>query len=222
MRTLVSASLLLLLSASTVQAAAVQLETRAFHSHLRLDHKDSVMTVNGQEVDRLEGGEDFENTAGGGIGLIAHLDPYVSLGVGYDRARYFPSPDVKSDQQVLSLFTRWTLYRGATSRLHFHTGVSQHTLTQKSDALAGNDMDIKYSPVLNYDLGLGQTWTFGLWNVGLAYKYSDTFGRGNSQTVMRTRALVDPFTLTVAEVKTKLRNFNIEQQELALTFGFNI
>ncbi len=214
-------ALILLLTATASQASALQVETRAFHSNLRLDMKSAVLTMNGQDIGTQEGGEYFQNTAGGGIALVANLDPYVSLGLGYDRARYFPSPDYKMDQQMLSLFTRWTLYQGESSRLHFLTGVSQHRLSGQGDPIPNMNLTVKYSPVMNYDLGLGQTWTFGSFNVGLAYKYSDTFGRGNSQVVMRSR-FSDKLQLTESESKTKIRNFNIEQQELSLQVGVNI
>jgi hypothetical protein len=221
MKAVLPSALIFVLSASAAQAAALQIETRAFHSNLHLEMKDSVETINGQDVETQGSNEAFQNAAGGGVAFAAQLDKYLSLGVGYDRARYFPDPDTTIDHQIIGMFTRWTLHQGESNRLYLLAGVSQHSLLGKNETLSRSEAEYKYSPVMNYDVGLGHTWTFGLWNVGLAYKYSDSFGRGDSRTVIRTR-VHDEYRLVTAESKTRFRRFNIEQQELSLNFGVNL
>lgn len=216
MKTALSAALFVTLAASTAEASAIQVETRAFHSNLRLSLKETVQSINGRDIGTTGSDELFLNTAGGGIAFIGKLDEYVSLGAGYERARYFPGPDATINQQTLCLFTRFTLYQGPISHVHLLAGLSQQSLTAEA-----TDVDVKYSPVMNYDFGLGHTWSFGLWRVGLAYKYSDTFGRGNNRTVIRSR-IYNEFQLVDTEVKARARNFNIEQQQLSLSLGVNL
>jgi hypothetical protein len=216
MKTAFSAAFILTLVASTAHGSALQVETRAFHSNLHLALKQAIYTVDGQQIGTDGASESFRNAAGGGVAFVGTLDEYVSLGVGYERVRYFPAPETTTDQQSLSMFTRFNLYQGDISQLYFLAGLTEHRLTAEAEVV-----DVKYSPVMNYDFGLGHNWNFGMWTVGLAYKYSDTFGRGNNRTVIRSR-VYNELQLVETEVKTRVKNFNIEQQQLSLSLGVNI
>ncbi|MDQ3234071.1 MAG: hypothetical protein M3Q07_19865, partial [Pseudobdellovibrionaceae bacterium] len=159
MKTFLSAALISMVTASAAQAAAIQFETRAFHSNLRLDAKETTHSINGTEVGTERVHETFDNTAGGGVAVVFNLDEHLDLGLGYSRARYFPGADVRTDQTMLSAFSRWTLYQSPATRFYFLAGLTQHDLDTLDTGGRSMTVESSITPVMNYDVGLGNVWT---------------------------------------------------------------
>lgn len=220
MKTLIATALLTTLTASSAWAD-IQLETRAYHSNMRVDAGKVTVESLGEDLETGEFSEDFLNTAGFGIAAIAPLDETVELGLGLSLARYHPTPGNQTDQTSVSGFTRINLAKTDSGRFYVLAGLSSQQLSQELDDNEFINTKINYTPTLNGDLGLGGSIKLGAADLGLEYKYSNTLSRGRG-TLKSSFSFPGFDGVEVATVKAKIRGLVLEGQELALTLGLKL
>lgn len=220
MKAILTTALLTAVTASSAMAE-VQLETRAYHSNMRIDAGKYTVETAGEDLEVGKMNEDFFNTAGFGVAAVAPIDNAVELGLGLSFARYHPTTDNQLDQTVLSGFTRINLVQTESGRFYVLAGVSSQQLSQDLNDSEFVKTKVSYTPILNADLGLGGSIKLGSADLGIEYKYSNTLSRGRG-TLKSSFAFPGFEGVELATSKVKIRDIVLEGQELALTLGVKI
>jgi hypothetical protein len=220
MKAILATALLTTVTASSA-LADVQLETRAFHSNLRIDAGKVTTEYFTGDVDTETMSEEFFNTPGLGVAAISKVDELVELGLGLNLARYHLSPGNQLDQTVLNAFTRLTLAESENGKFYILAGVSRQQLSQDVKDYDFVKTKISYTPIVNGDLGLGGSIKLGSADLGFEYKYSNTLARGRG-TLKSTFAFTGFGEFGVGQSKSKIRDIVLEGQEVALTLGMKL
>jgi hypothetical protein len=220
MKAILATALLTAVTASSA-LADVQLETRAFHSNLRIDAGKITSELPDGEIftDRIS--EDFFNTAGLGVAAVTAVNDVVEFGVGLSLARYYLTTVTQMDQTVLNGFTRLNLAQTESSKFYVLAGVSRQQLSQDVKDNEFVKTDFSYTPIVNGDLGLGGSIKLGSADLGLEYKYSNTLGRGRA-TLKSTFSIPGFEEFGVGRSKSKIHDIVLEGQEVALTLGMRL
>jgi hypothetical protein len=221
MKAILSTVLLTGLAASAAHAEGLQVETRAFHSNLRIDGSKVTLTDEESSV-TADVNKTFLNTAGLGVAAVYGVNEAVDLGVGFSLASYFPETDSQIDQTVVNGFMRYNFIKTESGKLYGLVGVSRHFLNEEVDEEEGYDQTIRIKPVANVDAGFGGTLTWGSVDLGLEYKYSNSVSRGRV-SIKESYTYSDALGLrTVESSKTRFTGLKLEGQELALTLGVKL
>ncbi len=221
MKAILSTVLLAGLAATSAHAEGLQVETRTFHSNLRIDGNSVTFT---DEDGSFTGDvtKAFFNTAGLGVAAVYGLSDAVDLGVGLSLARYYPNTDRHLDQTVLNGFVRYNVIKTEAGKLYGLAGVSRHSLDLSVDEEDGYSQSSKITPVGNVDAGIGGALTLGSVDLGLEYKYSNSVGRGritSKESYTYTNALG---LQTVEKAQSRYTGLKLEGQELALTVAVKL
>lgn len=219
MKKIFSISLMAVLAASSAQAEVFQIEPRVFHSNLHLNAGATEVYENGVSQGRTKADQDSLNGAGLGISGIFALSEQIDLGLGYSMARYFPSPEINNEQQVLEVFSRLYMAKTTSSKLYFLAGASSHQFSIDIDSKDDSpfSQSSSFTPIVNYDLGIGGALNFGIVDLGLEYKYSNTLANGSATFVSRAS-----FRNVTEEYKSKTKDIALESQEISLTVGVSL
>jgi len=221
MKTIISTALLTVLSASAAYGEGLQVETRAFHTNMRLDSGETVSIIDGEDSETGRMSEAFFNSAGFGVSAVQSIDDVVDLGLGLSFARYYPNDGVQLDQTVLNGFSRINLAKTETARFYMLAGLSRQQLSQDIESDDYSSYKSSFTPIVNGDLGLGGSFKLGSADLGLEYKYSSTLARGRASL----KSFYSYTTLVGTESgreKVKVKGIVLEGQELALTLGMKI
>ncbi|WP_141736107.1 hypothetical protein [Oligoflexus tunisiensis] len=220
MKAVLATALLATLTASSA-LAEVQVETRAFHTNLRLDSEEVIYVADGLGKDTFTMNEDHFNTAGFGIAAVNAIDDTLEFGLGLSFARYYPTTKVQIDQTILNAFTRINLAKTETGKVFILGGLSRQQLAQEFDDEQLGTTEGRYTPIVNGDVGLGGSLNLGGADLGLEYKYSSTVASGRAS--IRNNYNGQGFALTgTRRDKMKVKGVVLEGQEIALTLGMKI
>ncbi len=223
MKMFLSTALLAAFAASLAHAE-VKVESRVFHSNLRLDAKSSTF-YSPDSVESNGRQESFFNTAGVGVAGVFSPNQAIDMGIGYSYARYYVNSGTQIDQQVASLFSRFNLLQSETGKVYALVGASSHQLDQKFATERGSTSSVEaessYSPIVNYDAGLGAAITLAGLDLGLEYKYSNTLSKGQG-TVKEKSSYISLTGPVVENYKSKIKGISAETQELSMTLSVKI
>ncbi len=221
MKAILSTVLLAGLAATSAHAEGLKVETRTFHSNLRIDgnrvtftDEDGSFTADVSKV--------FFNAPGLGVAAVYGLNDAVDLGVGLSLARYYPNTDRQLDQTVLNGFVRYNVIKTEAGKMYGLAGVSRHSLDLNVDEEDGYSQSSKVTPVGNLDAGIGGAITLGSIDLGLEYKYSNSVGRGRI-TSKETYTYTNALGLKMEEKgQSRYTGLKLEGQELALTLAVKL
>lgn len=220
MKTMLSAVLLTALAASSAHAEGLQVETRAFHSNLRIDGNKVTRTDEDGSFS-ADVRKSFHNTAGFGVAAVYGLNEAVELGLGLSLARYYPNVESKFDQTVVNGFLRYNFIKTQSGKLYGMAGVSRHTLSEKVEEEADYSHKSTITPVGNVDAGLGGALTIGSVDLGLEYKYSNSVSRGRVN-VKESYSYTSAGLRYTESAKTRFTGLKLEGQEMAFTVGVKL
>jgi hypothetical protein len=220
MKTVFATALLATLATSSA-LAEVQVETRAFHTNLRLDSEEVIYVSDRLGKETYTMNESHYNTAGVGLSAVNTIDEVLEVGLGLSFARYYPTTNVQLDQTVLNAFTRVNLAQSETGKVFIMGGLSRQQLDQDFDDKRLGSTKANYTPIVNGDVGVGGFLNLGGADLGLEYKYSSTVASGRAS--IKNTYNAEGFALTgTPRDKNKIKGVVLEGQEISLTLGMSI